>query len=216
LVNGDTVTNVTLTSSGAAGTAGVGGSPYSIVASAAQGTGLTNYSITYSNGTLTVNAKAASVTANNTNKTYGDTVTFAGTEFSSSGLVNGDMVTNVTLTSAGAAAAAPAGSYDIVPSAATGGTFTAANYAISYANGTLTVISAQPTILSLTGAGTSGVVITWSAISNFTYRVQYQPNLNPTNWVDLAPDVTATNGTASATDNPGGAAQRFYRILVVH
>ena len=62
------------------------------------------------------------VTANNRTKTYGQTVTFAGTEFATSGLINGDAVTSVTLTSSGAAATATtAGSpYSIVPSAATG------------------------------------------------------------------------------------------------
>ncbi len=39
----------------------------------------------------------------------------------------------------GGAATAPVGSYTITPSAATGGTFTASNYTITYATGTLTV-----------------------------------------------------------------------------
>ncbi len=50
-MNGDTVTSVTLTSAGAAASATVAGSPYSIVPSAAVGTGLGNYTITYVNGT---------------------------------------------------------------------------------------------------------------------------------------------------------------------
>ena len=122
LVNGDTVTSVTLTSAGAAATATVAGSPYAIVPSAAVGTGLGNYTISYVNGTLTVNPAALTITANSTSKTYGQTVTFAGTEFTTSGLLNGDTVTSVTLTSAGAAATATvAGSpYPIVPSAAVG------------------------------------------------------------------------------------------------
>ena len=57
------------------------------------GTGLGNYTITYANGTLTVNPAALTITANNASKTYGQTVTFAGTEFTTSGLVNGDTVT---------------------------------------------------------------------------------------------------------------------------
>jgi hypothetical protein len=57
-VNGNTVTSVTLTSGGAVATAGVSGSPYSIVPSAAVGTGLTNYNISYVNGSLTVNMAA--------------------------------------------------------------------------------------------------------------------------------------------------------------
>lgn len=52
LVNSDAVSNVTLTSAGAAAAAGAG--TYPIVASAATGTGLSNYTITYVNGTLTV------------------------------------------------------------------------------------------------------------------------------------------------------------------
>src|SRR5262249_51160153 len=119
LNNGDSVSSVTLTSAGAPATATVAGSPYAIVASAAVGTGLGNYTISYVSGSLAANAKALPVTANTTSKTYGRAVTFAGTEFSSSGLVNGDTVTSVPLTSAGAPATATvAGSpYSIVPSA---------------------------------------------------------------------------------------------------
>src|SRR6185295_6142382 len=121
-INGDTLTDVTLTSAGAVVTATVGGSPYAITPSAAVGSGLTNYMISYSNGMLTVDPKLARVTANSTNKTYGDTVSFAGTEFTTNGFINGDTVANVTLASAGAAATATVGGspYAITPSAAVG------------------------------------------------------------------------------------------------
>lgn len=72
----------------------------------------------------------------------------------------------------------------------------------------------RPTILSLTGAGTLNVVITWSAVSNLTYRVQYRPDFN-TPWLDLTPDVTATNVTASATDHAASLSQRYYRVMIV-
>ena len=52
LLNGDTVTNVLLASVGSVSNASVGN--YPIVASAAMGSGLTNYTIGYSNGTLDV------------------------------------------------------------------------------------------------------------------------------------------------------------------
>ena len=72
-----------------------------------------------------------------------------------------------------------------------------------------------PTILSITGAGTTNVVITWSALSNAIYRVWYSPDLGDANWQSLIPDVTATNNTASITDAPPvGVMQRFYRVLV--
>ena len=85
MLNGDVVTSVTLTSAGAAAAAAVG--TYPIVPSAAVGTGLGNYTITYTNGTLTVIPAALTITANDRTKTYGDLVTFAGTEFTPAGLV---------------------------------------------------------------------------------------------------------------------------------
>ena len=64
LVNGDTVTSVTLTSAGAAATATVAGSPYAIIARPAVGTGLGNYTISYVDAPrLTVNRKALTITA---------------------------------------------------------------------------------------------------------------------------------------------------------
>ena len=47
LVNNDSITSVTLTSTGAAAAATVAGSPYAIVPTAAVGTGLGNYAIAY-------------------------------------------------------------------------------------------------------------------------------------------------------------------------
>ena len=42
--------------------------------------------------TVTPATLTLTVTANSATKTYGDTVTFAGTEFTTGGLVNGDSV----------------------------------------------------------------------------------------------------------------------------
>src|SRR5437879_10043178 len=83
LVNGDTVASVTLTSAGAAATAIVSGSPYSITPSAAVGTGLGNYTISYLNTAIgfTVSPNVLDITANNRSKTYGTAFTFLGTEF---------------------------------------------------------------------------------------------------------------------------------------
>ena len=72
-----------LSSAGGPASATVGS--YPIVASAAQGSGLTNYTIFYTNGTLTVGAAALGVTARDTNKVYGSAQTFAGTEFTRAG-----------------------------------------------------------------------------------------------------------------------------------
>jgi hypothetical protein len=135
LVAGDSVTGVTLTSTGAAAGAGVG--DYAIVASGATGTGLANYTISYVDGTLTVAAKDLEITASDQSKTYGTELDLGTTAFTTSGLVGGDSVTGVTLTSTGAAAGAGVGDYPIVASGATGTGL--ANYTISYVDGTLTV-----------------------------------------------------------------------------
>src|SRR5260370_41699335 len=121
LVNSDTIASVTLSSAGAAVTAAKGS--YDITPSAAVaslGTSLSNYSISYAKGTLTVNARPLTITAKDQSKTYGDVFIFAVTEFSTGlgQLVNSDTIASVTLSSVGAAATAGKGSYDITPSAA--------------------------------------------------------------------------------------------------
>src|SRR5208337_347457 len=145
--NGDTITGVTETSTGAPASATVG--TYNIVPSAATGTRLGNYTIGYVNGTLTVNAATLTITANDDSKTYGTPKTFSSTAFTASGLVNGDTITSVTEISTGAPASAPVGTYNIVPSAATGNSLS--NYTIGYVNGTLTVNAALLTITPKTG-----------------------------------------------------------------
>jgi hypothetical protein len=163
-INGDTVMSVTLTSAGAAATATVTapGPNYVIVPSNAVGTGVGNYTISYSNGNLHVDPKNASVSANNRTKTYGQTVTFAGTEFTTSGFVNGDSVTSVTLVSAGAAATAtvtaPGPDYDIVPSNAVGTGL--GNYTIGYSNGNLHINTATLTITAINRTKTFGATYT--------------------------------------------------------
>src|SRR5207237_1035937 len=132
MVGSESVASVTLMTAGAAAAASVG-APYAIVPSAAvagAGTNLANYTITYATGSLTVNAKALTITATDRSKTYGDTATFAGTEFTRTAMVGSESVASVTLTSAGAAAAASVGApYAIVPSAAVAGAGTnLANY----------------------------------------------------------------------------------------
>ena len=77
------------------------------VPSAAVGTGLANYTSATSTGTLTVGAKALNITADSIpggsqdafTKTYGTTLTFAGTGLTATGLANSDTVTSASLAS---------------------------------------------------------------------------------------------------------------------
>ncbi len=167
LVNGDTVASVTLTSAGAVATANVAGSPYAITPSAAVGSGLSNYNITYATGTLTVDAAPLTITASPKSKTYGETLSFGSdsTQFTSSGLQNGETIGSVTLAvgNNGGAAVAPVGSYTITPSTATGGTFAASNYNISYATGDLTVDAAPLTITASPKSKTYGETLSFGS-----------------------------------------------------
>jgi len=94
-----------VTSAGAAATANIG--VYAITFGQGTLAGLHGYTLNLTSpGTLTVNPKALTITANAALKTYGSVFSFAGTEFAANGLVNGDGVSSVSLTSAGAAATA--------------------------------------------------------------------------------------------------------------
>jgi MBG domain (YGX type)/Galactose oxidase, central domain/Kelch motif len=82
--------------------------------------------------------KALTITANDATKILGATLTFAGTEFTVDGLVSGDNIATVTLTSTGAAAGAAVGSYQILAADATGAAVV--NYNITYVPGVLKVL----------------------------------------------------------------------------
>jgi hypothetical protein len=289
----DSVTSVSLASPGAVATAPVAGSPYMIAPSAAMGSGLANYAITYEDGALTVNRAALTVTANpasrnygaanpafsatfsgfvngettavlsgapvfstaaavtskvgsysitatvgtlaaanytfgpfaeglltvnpapltitanNRTKTYGQTVTFAGTEFTAVGLLNNDTVTNVTLTSLGAAASAMiSGSpYSIVPSAALGSGL--ANYAISYIDGLLTVT--PPPYLSI-AFNEPNLILSWMTndsgfVLNRTANLQ-----SPIAWMPVTTGITINGSSNTVTINSDSGDQ--YYILI--
>ena len=110
-----------------------------------------NYTLSGATGVVTVAKAALTVTASNAVKMAGQSVTLSA--FTSTGLVDGQTIGNVTETSAGAAAGAAAtagaGPYLIVPVAASGGSFNPANYTISFVDGYLTVTPAAPVAQSL-------------------------------------------------------------------
>ena len=186
LQNGETVGSVTISSGGAPATAAVGS--YSIVPSAATGGTFraANYTITYTTtGTLTVGPKALTVTANSSSKAYGQAVTFAGTEFTTTGLTNSDTVATVALASSGVAAIAPVGNYAIVPSSASGSGLT--NYTISYVNGTLTV---SPKALTVTAvADTKTYDGTWRRLTVCSLEERSSGCKCPDRWLFLTDTI---------------------------
>ena len=135
-----------------------------------------------------INRAPLTITANNASKVFGTTLTFAGTEFTTSPLVGGQTVGSVTLASAGAAASASVagGPYSIIPSAATGGSFNPANYQISYVNGVLTVTPAALGAVLASIVGNPSKVYDGSTVAT----------LAPTNYT-----LTGFVGSDSATVN---------------
>lgn len=149
LINGDRISDVTLQQNGNAtvpATQGAGSyrGNLGIQASAASGSGLSNYAITYTPGTLTIAPKDLVVTANSTGKTYDAQSYAGGSGVSYQGFVNNETAAalgGVLSYSGSAQGARNVGSYSITP----GGYF-ADNYAISYANGTLNIAPAAITL----------------------------------------------------------------------
>ncbi len=134
------------------------------------------YDITgYTNGTLTITPAGItllSITASDASKVYGDTYTFNGSAFIPVGLLGGDTIGSVTLSSAGAVSSANAGTYAITPSNAVFTVGSASNYSISYVNGTLTVTPRSITLsapsLTRTYNGTTSYTATTAQLAAFS------------------------------------------------
>jgi hypothetical protein len=142
LANSDTLSSVSLASSGDAVTANVG--QYAITSSnAVFGTGsASNYAITYgtlSNG-LTVTARPLTVTASDQSMIYGNALPTLTYTVGGDGLVNGDTLSGALATTA--SATSNVGSYGI-----TQGTLAASsNYSLTYTGGTLSIASRPITV----------------------------------------------------------------------
>ncbi|MDO8965007.1 MBG domain-containing protein, partial [Algoriphagus sp.] len=189
-------------------TAGV--NDYDILISEEEGTGLANYEITYVKGTLTVGKKTLTITANDDSKTYGETYTFAGTEFTIEGLEDGDAVTSVTLTSTGAPAAAEVNTYDILISDAEGTGLD--NYEISFVKGTLTVGKKAVTITAddkqkTYGEANPALTFSYSGLVNGDTKVTTEPGISTT-------AIQSSNAGTYPITLTGGEDQNYTITLV--
>jgi len=192
LVNSDTLTAVTLASPGTVATATVAGGPYAITPTNATGTGLSNYTLSFVNGALTVNPTTLTVTASNQSKTYGTTLGLGTTAFTDTGLVNSDTLTGVTLTSPGtiATATVAGGPYTITPTNATGTGLS--NYTLSFVNGALTV---NPTTLTVTASNQSKTYGTTLALGTSAFTDSGLVNSDTLSAVTLASPGTVATAT---------------------
>jgi autotransporter-associated beta strand protein len=178
-------------------TDGVAGSPYVVTYGYAGNGTLFLNAANDASTSLTVTPAALTVTANSQSKTYGQTLTFGSGSsfFTSSGLKNGETIGSVTLACAGGPANSPvSGSpYTITPSAATGGTFNANNYAITYNTGTLTVNPSATATALVSSVNPSGP----GTNVTFTATLSGAP---PTPDLPTGNVVFSANGTPFATN----------------
>ncbi|AWW44097.1 MBG domain-containing protein [Polynucleobacter paneuropaeus] len=159
LVNGNSIANVNLVQGSnsivpGSQAAGIYSGSNGIVASSAtagSNTTLSNYSITYMPGTLTITPATLTITANNQSTTYGSPLVLGSSAFTSSGLVNNDLINSVTLMQGGNSTVPVtqnAGTYSntngIIGSSASGAGLS--NYSIVYVPGTLTINKAVLTV----------------------------------------------------------------------
>lgn len=151
LANGETIDTVSLNSAtgiDADTTADAGTYTDEIVASGVTGSNgfnAANYAVTYESGDLVVDQRNITVTIDDQNKTYGDSLTLDNTAFTATNLVNGNQIDTVNMTSVSGSdsdASANAGTYtdDITGSGVAGSNgFNASNYNVSYVAADLTV-----------------------------------------------------------------------------
>ncbi len=70
-----------------------------------------------------------------------------------------------------------------------------------------------PVLLPPVMSGTN-ILLTWSAVSNTTYRLEYNPDLDPAHWTPVPGDVTSQGNAASKLDS-SRLGRRFYRVHVL-
>ncbi len=146
----------------------------------------------------TVARATLTLTAHPVNKTYGGVLTGESgfTEFlSSAGLANGETVGSVTVAyGTGAAANAAVGTYagSVTISGATGGTFMASNYAISYVAGDIMV-------------GAKALTVTANSV-NKTYGQLLTDQTGATAFISSGLENGETIGSVTLSYGPGAAA----------
>ena len=157
---------------------------------------LTNYTVTSTNGTLSVTAAALTVAANNASRTYGATnPVFSGTI---TGIQNGDNITATYATTA--TVASPVGRYPITPTLVDpNGKLT--NYTVSSTNGTLSVTAAGLTVAANNASRTYGA--TNPVFSGTITGIQNGDNITAT--YATTATVASPVGCVSDHADPGGS-----------
>ena len=175
-----------------------------------------NYTITsFTGATLTITAKAITITADSGEKVYDGTALTKNSYATNTALVSGDAITSIIITGS----QTNAGSSDNVPSGAViknGETDVTANYNITYANGTLTVTPKPVTITAndaektydgsaLTESGFTASDLEAGDTHTFTVTMTAESTItnagSQSNVIATVDGVTVTTGNETAVGN---------------
>jgi hypothetical protein len=181
----------------------VADSPHNITQGTVNNASNPNYDISFTGATLSILAKAVTVTADAQTKVYG--ASDPALTYTSDGLVNGDALTG-SLSRAGGTAV---GTYAISQ-----GTLANPNYNISFtgANFTITAASLASSAITLTPAGDGSYAASATGGASFTYSYAGR------NQTSYGPSATAPTGagfysvTATATGNYSGSNSADFSI----
>ena len=210
LLGSDSISSVTLTQLGnttVPGTQNAGtysGSTNGILASAANGTNLGNYQVTYVPGTLVISKKSINVVANDAVMTYADANLPTLSYQSISGLVNGDQISGALATSATAYSGVAGSASNVGAYFITQGTVTAgSNYEITYTRASLTVNPASLYITAENQSSTYGSLLVLPQSGSGAFSLV---GLRNGDYVGSATVLYNGNQTVPGTTNAGNYA----------
>ena len=205
--------DVSVISSGAAGTFADKNTGSGIIVSATGfnigGTDAPNYTLSQPQLTADITPRLLTVTANDLSKPFRTTYVFSGSEFSTTGLVTGDVISGITINSSGASSSADAGDYIISISGGVN-----SNYTFSYVNGTMTVIKST---ITATADNKSKVYGSVNPVLSITYSGFV--NNEDASVLDVLPVATTNAGSSSdagtyAITLSGGSDNNYNMSLV--
>ncbi|RFS20532.1 hypothetical protein DVR12_18370 [Chitinophaga silvatica] len=172
-----------------------------------------NYTINYTDGTLTINPATLTITANDQNYCFGGTKPSFTTSYL--GWVNGETVVALSqqpVVQSTANTQSPAGIYDLIPTGAS-----ALNYTFNYVNGTLK-INALPVSDITTPQGSilcgSGASLNLQATGNYYFRWKLNNNDIPGANLNTLSATTTGSYSAIATDANGCSAPATGNVVI--
>ena len=171
-----------------------------------------NYTVnTVSSSAGEIDPATLTVTANDKSKMCGQPNPALTASYS--GFISGEdtnVLTSPAVLNTTATINSTAGAYPITASGAA-----AANYTVSYDNGTLTVVQApQLSYACINMSGTNQFVVSWSSITNQTYQLEWTTNLAAPTWTPAGGSLPGTGAMMAVTNSMTVTPQCFFRLEV--